>query len=64
MNFAVNYSPETLKLLKKRKIQFDLFKLPAWPKVIRKIVDEYPCYVHFPLKIGRGKGVIDNETTG
>jgi uncharacterized protein (UPF0276 family) len=62
MNFAVNYSLETLKLLKKGQIEFDLFKLPAWPKIIRKIAGRYPCYVHFPLKVGRGKGVIDNET--
>lgn len=62
MNFAVNYSPETLKLLKKESIQFDLFKLPAWPKIIQKINGKHPCYVHFPLKVGRGKGVMDNET--
>ncbi|GAB4582032.1 MAG: hypothetical protein Fur0022_47840 [Anaerolineales bacterium] len=62
MKFAVNYSPQTFTLLKKGKIQFDLFKLPAWPKLITKIRGKYPCYVHLPLKVGRGKGVIDNET--
>ncbi len=62
MNFAVNYSPQTLKFLKKNKIQFDLFKLPAWPKIIHQINGNYPCYIHFPLKVGRGKGVMDNET--
>jgi uncharacterized protein (UPF0276 family) len=62
MHFAVNYAPQTLKLLKKGKIRFDLVKLPAWPEVIKKVAGKYPCYVHFPLKVGRGKGVIDNET--
>jgi len=62
MDFAVNYSPETLKLLKKGEIQFDLVKLPAWPDVIKKVAGKHPCYVHFPLKVGRGNGVLDNET--
>jgi uncharacterized protein (UPF0276 family) len=62
MQFAVNYSPEALALLDEGQIHFDLVKLPAWPHVIEEVVGHYPCYVHFPLKVGRGKGVIDNET--
>lgn len=62
MKFAVNYSAETQKLLKKGLIQFDLFKLPAWPQLVTKISGKTPCYVHFPLKVGRGIGVLDNET--
>lgn len=62
MKFAVNYSPEALLLRDAGQIFFDLVKLPAWPKVINEVSGKYPCYIHFPLKIGRGKGVIDNET--
>ena len=62
MNLAVNYSPEALRLRESGQIQFDLLKLPAWPEVIEQVVGKQPCYVHFPLKVGRGKGVIDNET--
>lgn len=62
MKFAVNYSPQTLALLAAGQIQFDLIKLPAWKAVIDEVIDQHPCYIHFPLKVGRGKGVIDNET--
>lgn len=62
MKFALNYSPEALQLRDQGRIFYDLIKLPSWPKAIEEVVGKYPCYVHFPLKIGRGKGVIDNET--
>ena len=62
MKFAVNYSPESIYLLESGHIQFDLVKLPAWPDVIKIVAGKHPCYVHFPLKVGRGKGVLDNET--
>ena len=62
MKFAVNYSPESIHLLESGHIKFDLVKLPAWPELIKKVAGRHPCYVHFPLKVGRGKGVLDNET--
>ncbi|NJN44564.1 MAG: DUF692 family protein [Anaerolineae bacterium] len=62
MKFAINYSPESLRLYDKGQIHFDLVKLPAWEDAIKAVKKEFACYVHFPLKVGRGKGVIDNET--
>lgn len=62
MKFALNYSPEALHLRDQGRIFYDYLKLPSWPKVIEEVAGKYPCYIHFPLKIGRGKGVIDNET--
>lgn len=63
MKFAVNYSDPASDLLRNGQIQIDCFKCPAWPDLIASVLEIYPTYVHFPLKVGAGSGdVIDTET--
>ncbi len=62
MQFAVNTSRPLLALLKEESIAIDLVKCPAWPDLIGEALAVSPCYVHTPLTVGSGRGVIDSET--
>ncbi|GAA0610248.1 hypothetical protein GCM10009001_29440 [Virgibacillus siamensis] len=55
MKYAVNYSPETYKLVKDDSIQIDMFKCPDFDSnLIRIAQTSRPAYVHFDLNAGRG----------
>ncbi|MYL56248.1 DUF692 family protein [Virgibacillus halodenitrificans] len=55
MRYAVNYSPQTFKLLKDNRIQIDLFKCPDFDwNLIKTAQTSRPAYVHFNLNAGRG----------
>jgi uncharacterized protein len=58
MKFAVNYSQPAADYLKSGDIQFDLFKLPAWESIVAQVSAQYPCYIHFPLVVGKGDGTV------
>jgi uncharacterized protein (UPF0276 family) len=61
--FAVNYSALAVKLHGEGKIPTDRFKCPAWPDLIDRIDGEAPVYIHFPLRVGAGRGhPINTET--
>ena len=63
MRFAVNYSLQGAELWRKKLIQVDCFKCPAWSDLIDDINEHYPLYVHFPLRVGSGIGnAINTET--
>ncbi|MFO7537144.1 MAG: hypothetical protein R6X32_03690 [Chloroflexota bacterium] len=63
MEFAVNYSPPLVDLLRDGRITLDRFKCPAWPQAVAEAQAVHPCYVHLPLDVGRGMGgAIDGET--
>jgi uncharacterized protein len=63
MEFAVNYSPPLVELLRDGRIHLDRFKCPAWPQAVAEAQAIHPCYVHLPLSVGRGIGeAIDTET--
>mgnify|MGYP000860162717 CR=1 FL=1 len=62
MKLAVNHSRPAARLRREGAIDFDLFKCPAWPDMIDEALGEGPSYIHFPLKIGVGRGVINSET--
>jgi hypothetical protein len=54
MKLAVNYSHPAAELLRTGKIQLDCFKCPAWPDLVATVQEQYPVYVHFPLRVGLG----------
>ncbi|NDJ53893.1 MAG: DUF692 family protein [Chloroflexi bacterium] len=60
MKFAVNYSLPTLELLQAQQVQFDLFKLPAWPDLVEQVSANYPTYVHTSLRAGTGSGLVSS----
>jgi hypothetical protein len=62
MDFAVHYSVPAAALLDASAIAVDRFKCPAWPDLVTQVHARYPLSVHFPLRVGRGTGVIDTET--
>jgi uncharacterized protein len=63
MEFAVNYSPPLVDLLRDGRITLDRCKCPAWPQAVAEAQAIHPCYVHLPLSVGRGIGeAIDTET--
>ncbi|HNT75242.1 MAG TPA: DUF692 family protein [Anaerolineae bacterium] len=63
MNFAVNYSQASARLLREGRIQMERFKCPAWPETIAEAQAQHPIYVHFPLRVGQGVGdAQDTET--
>ncbi len=49
---AVNYSPESFQLRENGVIQFDRYKLPDWPELIKEVKGRFPLYVHFSLSAG------------
>ncbi len=53
MQFALNYSPQALELLRSGRLEFDLFKCPDWPETIAEAQAQKPVYVHFPLVAGQ-----------
>jgi len=62
MDFAVHYSAPAAALLEAGEIAVDRFKCPAWPDLVTLVQAQYPLYIHFPLRVGRGTGAIDTET--
>jgi uncharacterized protein (UPF0276 family) len=63
MQLAVNISAPAERLLEQGRIDFDFFKLPAWPDLLRGPARKRPAYVHFPLKAGSGiADAFDTET--
>jgi uncharacterized protein (UPF0276 family) len=52
MRFALNYSPEAVQLVADRQIEIDLYKLPGWPDLVRKVNGEFPLYAHFEIVAG------------
>ena len=55
MKFAVNYSTAAKELLKKKKIDVDLFKCPDWAPVINAASALRPVYIHFDIGVGLGQ---------
>ena len=53
MKFASNYSPQAAELVDRGLIEVDLFKCPEFPDLIRDVRERFPCYVHFPFRIGK-----------
>ncbi len=49
MRLAVNYSPQSSRLLSEGKIKLDLFKCPDWPDLVKTALTEHATYVHFSL---------------
>ncbi len=64
MDFAVNYSDAAAALVDAGVIAVDRFKCPAWPDLLARVVGRYPLYVHFPLRVGWGRGDALNTETG
>ncbi len=62
--FAVNFSRPTVEQLQSGRIHLDRLKCPAWPELIRQALEIHPVYVHFPLKIGSGRGAVQDFDTG
>lgn len=62
MQFAANYSQAAARLLRAGSITLDMYKCPAWPLLASEILKVSPAYIHFPVKVGSGKGPIDAET--
>lgn len=54
MLLAVNYSPQAAALLERGVVDFDLFKCPPWPEVIRAARRHRPVFVHFDHRAGQG----------
>jgi uncharacterized protein (UPF0276 family) len=63
MRFAVNYSTQGAMLWRDGTIEVDCFKCPAWPQLIDDIIDDYPLYIHYPLRVGSGIGDALNTET-
>ena len=63
LEFAVNYSPLLSRLVSEGRVRVDRFKCPAWPDLIHEAQRCRPVYVHFPLDVGRGKGMPTNSET-
>ncbi len=63
MQLAINYSKPLAVLVETEQVHIDLFKCPAWPDLVTKALNVRPAYVHFPLRVGAGRGeVMDTET--
>ncbi len=63
MEYAVNYSTELVELLNDGAVAIDRFKCPAWLPIIAEAQQIRSVYVHFPLRIGTGRGdALDLET--
>ena len=54
MRFAINYSPQSLRLWRAGRIQVDLFKCPDWPRLVAEAGGNHDVYVHTSLYAGRG----------
>ena len=63
MECSVNYSMAAGELQKAGQLGVDRFKCPAWPDLVAQVQADFPLYVHFPLRTGRGDGMlVDTET--
>lgn len=51
---AVNYSPQARELCRCGRADFDWFKSPDWPHVVRDAQPHRPTYIHFDLMSGQG----------
>lgn len=63
IQFAVNYSEIVATLLRTKQIQFNRFKCPAWPDLMKKAQAQHPIYVHCPLRVGWGIGEAQDTET-
>jgi len=67
MLFAANYSRPLADLVARGRATVDLYKLPAWPDLVTELTSgeatSIPCYVHFPLLAGTGRGSPINTET-
>ncbi len=62
IKLAVNYSHPAADLLRQGQIRIDCLKCPAWPDLIATARALCPVYVHFPLRVGSGRGdALDTE---
>jgi hypothetical protein len=59
--FAVNYSALAVQLHGEGQLPTDRFKCPAWPDLIDRA--SKPVYIHFPLRVGAGRGCPINTET-
>jgi len=63
MHLSINYSHAAASLFQAGMINVDRFKCPAWPDAVAAAREIHDVYVHFPLRVGTGKGdAIDTET--
>jgi len=58
MKFAVNISQPTRQLYANGELHFDLFKLPSWDHIISDLHPTETGYIHFPLGVGDGNGMV------
>lgn len=58
MKFALNYSPQAVRLQEQGRISVDLFKCPAWPELVEEAGGRHAIYFHFPLSVGSGAGLV------
>ena len=63
MKFALNYSLPALALWRETPTAFDLLKLPAWKALVDEVSPAHPAYIHFPLSVSNGSGVVLNSET-
>ncbi|MCY4145392.1 MAG: DUF692 family protein [Chloroflexi bacterium] len=62
MQFAINYSPQALRLWREGAIQVDLFKCPDWHDLVAEVSRYHSLYVHCSLIVGQGRLVdVDME---
>ncbi len=55
MQFAINYSPQALRLWREGVISVDLFKCPDWPDLVAEVSRYHALYVHYSLIVGLGQ---------
>ena len=53
MKFAINYSPQAVKLWRDGTIEVDLFKCPDWRDLVEQASQVHKVYVHCDLYAGR-----------
>jgi len=61
MKFALNYSLPALALWRENPTAFDLLKLPAWDSLVDEVSLAHPAYIHFPLSVSGGDGIVLNS---
>jgi uncharacterized protein (UPF0276 family) len=55
VEFALNYSPQAVDLLRDGSITLDRLKCPDWPDLVAESLAAHPSYVHFGLIAGAGR---------
>ena len=62
MKFALNYSRPAADLLRRGQIAIDYFKCPDWAEDVAAATALAPAFIHFPLRVGPGRGdAVDDE---